>query len=293
MSKPKPRRVRSKRTVYDITVKPTNTIILSGPKGPSLKVNAKKISIRGRKRPRKARLALINWFNDLVEKRVISNVKFDKNGCLSYEKSKFSRNLTDREVELLKKVRFVTREPTIREKVLKGEIARETKIGTQIDRLEAAMKEHERKGQFDYIDSGLESTIMEGESTDFLFLMGERTTGQNYDSLKRKIAGYDKKRVQTNLRKQLRYFQAVLKAKKKKQMVIGAEKMKIQEEITVVKLEGKKVIRETTTDIYSYRAGDIYLPAQIDVHRVILWPNGKITFETTDYETPNHSRHRF
>ena len=286
------RKIKPQRTAYDITVKPTTTVLLNGPTGISPQVNKKTISIRGRKKPRKARIALIKWFNNLVEKKVVFNLKFDKKGY--FEHADFSRELTDKELKLLRKVIFITKEPTLRGEVKSGKIVK-TKVTARIDRMESAMKEHERRGQFVFIDPTVELTIMEEHDTEFLFTMAERIYRRSYADERKKIAGYDKNKVQANLRKQLRYFQSVLKAKKRKQMVIGAETMEEQEEVTIIKLDGDKVVRETTTNSPSrnYIDFDVHLAASLARNRVILWPNGKITFETADYEQPERLRNRF
>jgi len=228
MPAPKKRTPKTKRTTYTLRMNPSTT---------------RQLTIRGRKKPRKARVTLINQFNKLVEKGIVSDINFDKQGNA---KAKLSRKLTPEEAEIFTEgiwlIQGITQEPFFREQ------SPASKEDIAIKRTDSALKEHGRQGQFTFIHPKTELRVMEGKNAEL------------------------KAKVQSNLRKQLRYFESILKAKKKKEMAVSTVKNQEGEETIRIKLDRNKVIRETIVKINSFNVGI--------VSKVILEPNGKVMFET-------------
>lgn len=260
------RNPRPKKTVYSINVNPTKT---------------KQFSIKGRKKPRKARLALVKKFNDLVKRGIVSNLKFDKDGSLSA--ADFSRKLTSEETKLMRKVVMLTQEPYIRRQppIPKEEII--------IEKLRRSLIEHEKKGQFVFIVPRMELDIMEGKNVENIISIAELINGTNFDASRKKIKGFDKAKVQRNLKRQLRYFESILKNKRRKEMIIALEKEEFGEGVTKIKLDGKNVVRETLVRLDTPQKS---INADI-VSKVILKSNGKIVFETINYDHPTNFKKRF
>jgi len=258
-----PKKAKPKGTVYAININPTTI---------------KQISIRERKNPRKARLGLVNEFNRLVRAGVVSNLKFDSDGSLCG--SDFSRKLTDKEIDLVRKIVLLSQEPFIRKQ---GTLPKEEILAKRIN---LSLLEHERKGQFVFINPAIEMYIMEGEKPEDFILKLEMLNRTKLAAFRKRISKYNTpEEIQRNLLKQLRYFESVLKAKKIKEMVISVEKGDWDASITKVKLNGKEVIRETIARVPS--AADVVL-------RVILREDGKIHFEEqTDYSQLKKKESRF
>jgi hypothetical protein len=258
---------------------------------PSGKVN---FSVRGRKKPRKARLHLIKQIQDLIKKGKLI-IEFDENGIVRKVREGPGKHVLRREKLSLEEDNLIqqflefNKEPIYRKKakgraeeqwrqkamtiigkpvtteelkVIEKEVenvigkeklmaAKKATVKEELNakRINASLKEHERRGQFKFIEPEVEAA-----------------------------EGYNKD-ITENLKKQLRYFQAVLKRKKKEMMTVAIKKesniYRKRSSETRVTLRKKNVVRVTATTL-EYR--DKRKVKVIDI--TILKPDGKIFVET-------------
>jgi len=246
------------KTTYTISINPTKT---------------RAFSIKGRKKPRKARLALIKQFNELVNKGIISNLIFDENGSLV--DANVTRKLTQNEIEIIRKTGAVLSEPAARKEPPLS------KIESLQRKLFVAMKEHERRGNFDFILGRIELDIMDGKDPSEI---EKNISSAVPAALKRKIANYNKTSIERNLRKQMRYFERHMKDKKLKKMNLIVRQNKTEESLTTIEIDRNRIIKETKVNSFAEHV--------TVVSRVILMPNGEIDFKHKETKINTEKFHK-
>ena len=95
------RKPRPKQTTYTINISPTET---------------RDLVIRGRKKPRKLKLAIVNSFNNLVKQGLFSGLQFDEKGRFTGVEKR-NREPTKEELSILLEVIELTQERLYREEM--------------------------------------------------------------------------------------------------------------------------------------------------------------------------------
>ncbi|MFH1663971.1 MAG: hypothetical protein ABH986_04150 [archaeon] len=230
--------------------------------------DVRKVALRGKNR--QSKINTINAFNRLIEDNLFYFLKRAPDGGISAEYSErlSEENATAAARKVLSVLLGVT--PFL------GPFEKESTLSR---RLRGGLKQHERKGNFVYIDPKLETSVMAKELK--VFKEVARSMGMENFEINQWLRGLKTpNEISANLKKQLRYFRWLLKAKKKKEIVVKQEswqKVKgVDGGIDVrVKLTEKGVVRESRTIIKVDAFGENPL---MMVDSVILKPDGKLEF---------------
>ncbi|MDP6670405.1 MAG: hypothetical protein QGI60_01165 [archaeon] len=244
---------KPKQTVNTINVGPTKT---------------REIRIRGRAKPRKARLAIINQFNALVKSGLCSGLQFNEFGALTGVEQ-WNRRPTPAEQKVFRQVVRLTHELTHRLDIDRSPTFKRT---LALDKLRKAMAEHKRRGQFEYTHHIIDQGIVSGGPIETYIQNAEKLNGRKLPSLRKYVKRFDTpKKVKANLKRQLTYFGQVLKDRKLNELIIDAGETQWDGGITKIKFTEEGIIRETKTEIVVH-------PFTQTTQLVILKPNGKIEF---------------
>ncbi len=236
------------------------------PIGTIYKVNispARQINVVSRGRGRKLRLAQVKRFNELVKKGLLT-VAFDSGKMKGvYVEKPIGRE--DR--KLLMTISNLSLEAEFR--ASRKEVPERIKLTNKWSRF---MSEHERKGQFVFLHPIIEATILKGKDPEALITQAEALNDQSFPGLRKTVEKFNTpKKIEANIRWQLRYFEQLLKKNHKTEMLIFREGSPVDETSTAVKLTKEGVLRETI--------GTQKLLPGSEILRVILHHNGKISFQ--------------
>ncbi|GEM_PF-2958383 len=249
-----------KQTRYTINTSPTQT---------------REIAIRGRRKPRKARLALIRRFNGLIKSGLLPGPRFDAKGNL-IEGGMWNRIPTQEEMETVNTIAAIISEPHSRAKRPGWKPDPATKFAR-------AMLEHERHGQFRWLHPSIEISIFHGKDTIAMIDMAERMNRKRLPELRQRVQEYqDRRKLEKNIRNELRYFEQLLKDRKQTEMTIDFEHSQWDATLTVVRLTKDGIERETV-------GTDFSLPVE-NVMTITLSSNGKITAREVIRKKTNKKR---
>ena len=262
---PKKEPKKPKQTVYTIHTSPTKT---------------RELTIRGRAKPRKARLATIKQFNQLVKSGLCSGLQFNEFGALTGVE-RWNRNPTDAELEVVRRVVRLTHELTHR---LDKDQSPAFKRALALDKLNKAMAEHKRRGQFEYTHPIIEQGIVSGRPVNLYIQEAEKLNRRELPGLRKYVKRFNTpEKVKANLKRQLTYFGQVLRDRKITELIIEGGESQWDKGIVKVKLTDEGIVRETRHEI-------VVPPFNQSTQLVILKPNGKIEFRELDTTSKPNDR---
>lgn len=243
----------------------------------------RQIPWQGRKRLRPMEAFRLGQFNELVKKSMISGLKFDSKGVL-VGAEKTSPRLTKDQIQTIKRVVSITRAEKFKE-----EAQQESKIGKLNRKWNIFLREHEHRGQFQYIQPAMEIYLLKGKDPETLIRLTEMTNRKAFPELRELAAKFNtQQKIERNLTHELRYFEAYMKKRRITEMTICEEASMLDATTTKIKLTKEGVVRET----FGKTIENSISTATEEFIKVTLQPNGKIRIrETTKELPPNTAKH--
>jgi len=250
----KPRKPHLKRIQYTINVSPTET---------------RTITLRGRRRPRKARLAEVREFNELVKSGALDIREFYD----GYIESSPNREISPRERQVIRDVAWLASETEIRkDRKLQRKMGEAGKINK---RSAHRLKDHCLKGQFEWVNFNLEKAVLEGKDPHQVIAVAEDANQVRNTPLHALVDRFNSpEKIKRNWRRQLRYFERLMKDKGFKQMTLERERSNLDESVTVVRLTPQGIVRETRAKIFG--------TGNMPTFTVILDKRGRISYKAGD-----------
>jgi len=161
------RKPHNRQSIYEINISPTET---------------RRIAIRGRRKPRKARLEVMRRLNELIKEGAISAPEFDAHGRLLPGGNAY-RTLTEEECEIITTACSILCEPISR----RPRPGLESSFEAVRKKWHHFMQPHAARGQFFFLSPVIEETILEGGDPHAIVSLAEMRDSKRYPGLRATI----------------------------------------------------------------------------------------------------------